>query len=173
MSDLFHELVPEAFIVDVFRAMASAPQHTFQVLTKRPERMSSVLPRIYAAIDSPTLPNVWLGTSIENARFVSRADCLRSAPAAVRFISAEPLLGPLAQDLDLADIDWVIAGGESGPRHRPMRGEWVRDLRDLCVDKEVAYFFKQWGGRTPKSGGRELDGTTWDQMPELTGAATI
>jgi protein gp37 len=105
-----------------------------------------------------------MGVTIENRRFVQRADALRSVPAAVRFISAEPLLGPLA-GLDLAGIDWVISGGESGPKHRPVRVEWLRELRDRCGDEGVAYFFKQWGGARPKSGGRELDGRTWDEMP--------
>jgi len=168
MSDLFHDLVPVEFITDVFRSMAAAPQHTFQVLTKRPERMRDVLPAVYSQLGTDSreaLPNVWLGTSVENARFAWRVDCLRETLAAIRFISAEPLLGPLADDLDLTKIDWVIVGGESGWRHRPMQPEWVRDLRDQCQSADVAYFFKQWGGRTPKAGGRELDGRTWDQMP--------
>lgn len=170
MSDLFHELVPEAFIAEVFRRMATADQHTYQVLTKRPERMRDVVGRLYEHVDdfvAKPLPNVWLGTSIENSRFVSRADAVRETPATVRFISAEPLLGPVAGELDLTDIDWVIVGGESGVRHRPMKAEWARGLRDSCVAAGVAYFFKQWGGRTPKAGGRELDGRTWDEMPRL------
>lgn len=169
MSDLFHELVPVEFIVDVFRSMAAAPQHTFQVLTKRPERMRDVLPEVYSQLQdgepSEPLENVWLGTSVENARFAWRVDCLRDTSAAIRFISAEPLLGPLG-GLDLAEIDWVIVGGESGSRHRPMQADWARDLRDHCQSADVAYFFKQWGGRTPKAGGRELDGRTWDEMPD-------
>jgi protein gp37 len=112
----------------------------------------------------PWPPNVWMGVSIENRRFVRRADHLREVPAAVRFISAEPLLGPL-DGLDLAGIDWLIAGGESGHRHRRVRADWIRDLRDRCVADEVAFFFKQWGGRSPKAGGRELDGRTWDDLP--------
>jgi len=110
------------------------------------------------------LPNVWLGTSIENDRWVGRADHLRETPAAVRFISAEPLLGPLPS-LDLTGIDWLIVGGESGSDHRPVREDWVRDLRDRCLEADVAFFFKQWGGRTPKSGGRILDGQTWNEFP--------
>jgi protein gp37 len=177
MSDLFHELVPPEYIDQVFAVMARAPQHTFQVLTKRPERMPGYLvgdgitrrPWIALAAqmnidDRWPLPNVWLGTSIENDRFVGRADPLRETPAAVRFLSLEPLLGPLPS-LDLTGIDWVIVGGESGPEHRPIRVEWVRDLRDRCNAAGVAFFFKQWGGRTPKSNGRTLDGRTWDENP--------
>ena len=119
-------------------------------------------------VDELWPPNVWLGVSIENRRFVHRADYLREVPAAVRFISAEPLLGALP-DLDLAGIDWLIAGGESGPRRRPPREEWFLDLRDRCVAGGVAFFFKQWGGRTPKAGGRLLAGRTWDEYPERRG----
>jgi protein gp37 len=169
MSDLFHELVPESFIAEVFQRMAAAPQHTFQILTKRPERMREVVSHLYGSGDFAEEPlplqNVWLGTSIENARFVDRADAVRDTPAAVRFISAEPLLGPIADSLDLVDIDWLIVGGESGVRHRPMHAEWARDLRDRCKAEGVAFFFKQWGGRTAKAGGRELDGQTYDGMP--------
>jgi protein gp37 len=169
MSDLFHELVPDDFVTEVWGVMADSPQHTFQVLTKRPERMGAWVNRHGP---SEPLPNVWLGTSIENDRWTGRADSLRSARAAVRFISAEPLLGPLPS-LDLSGLDWIIVGGESGLGHRPMRPDWVRDLRDRCVKREVPFFFKQWGGRTPKAGGRDLDGRTWDEMPldRLTGAA--
>jgi protein gp37 len=158
MSDLFHELVPLDFIWDVFDVMARAEQHTFQILTKRHERMAELAP----LIEWPT--NVWIGVSIENRRWVERADYLRSVPAAVRFISAEPLLGPL-DELDLSGVDWLIAGGESGHRHRPMLEEWVRDLRDRCLERNVAFFFKQRGGRTTKAGGRELDGREWSDMP--------
>jgi protein gp37 len=259
MSDLFHEQVPDGFIAWVFYVMAQAPQHTFQVLTKRPERMRDFMRRWADSLDRdengepehrmalargpeelrkahncgrallmadmleqwgeppagvayptydwmegpitwPEVPhNVWLGVSIENRRYVHRADLLRETPAAVRFISAEPLLGPLIKDyeklldpcnesemrwadgsdaleLDLTGIDWLIVGGESGQGHRPMRPEWVRDLRDACVPPDsvsgrvhggTAFFFKQWGGRTPKAGGRELDGRTWDEMPQV------
>ena len=158
MSDLFHEGIPTDYIARVFDVMVRAPQHTFQILTKRHERLAEVAP------DLPWPANVWMGVSIENRRFVKRANYLRTVPAVVRFISAEPLLGPL-DGLDLTDIDWLIAGGESGHRHRPVRREWISDLRDLCVDEGVAFFFKQWGGRTPKAGGRDLDGRTWDDMP--------
>jgi protein gp37 len=156
MSDLFHELVPWDYIHAVFDIMDAAPRHTFQVLTKRPERMRD--------LGRPIPPNVWLGTSIENNRWVDRADHLRQAPPSVRFISAEPLLGPL-DHLDLSGIDWLIVGGESGDGHRPIEASWVRDLRDRAVASEVAFFFKQWGGRRAKSGGRDLDGRTWDEYP--------
>jgi len=164
MSDLFHERIPDAFIVDVFRVMEQAPWHVFQILTKRPERLAAL------ADDLPWPPHVWMGVSIENRRFVHRAEALRDVPAAIRFVSAEPLLGPLA-GLDLSGIDWLIAGGESGPRNRPVRIEWLRDLRDRCEDEGVAFFFKQWGGIRPKSGGRLLDGRTWDEIPGATAPA--
>jgi protein gp37 len=172
MSDLFHELVPEEFIWRVFDIMRDARQHTFQVLTKRPERMPSVLARDPGAGTSPA-EHIWLGTSVENRRFLGRADALRATPAAVRFISAEPLLGSIADELDLTGIDWLIVGGESGPKHRPMKLEWVCELRDRCLAEGVAFFFKQWGGRTPKAGGRELLGRTWDQMPIVRGAEQL
>lgn len=158
MSDLFHEHVPDDFIADVFRVMGEAYWHVFQILTKRHERLAELAPLL------DWHPNVWMGVSIENRRFVHRADYLREVPAAVRFISAEPLLGPLER-LDLTGIDWLIAGGESGPRHRPVRLEWLRDLRDRCLDADVAFFFKQWGGARSKTGGRILDERIWDQMP--------
>jgi protein gp37 len=219
MSDLFHEAIPDDYIAKVFAVMGSASQHTYQVLTKRAERMRDYLSGpdfvfdVYRAADElgldlpwgrlsdddlPVFPNVWLGVSIENRRFAYRASMLRETPAAVRFISAEPLLGPLvprAEDglpywddhweglgLNLDRIDWLIVGGESGHGHRPIRIEWVRDLRDACLaqcdvcqqatngnawrcETRTAFFFKQWGGRTPKANGRELDGRTWDEMP--------
>ncbi len=232
MSDLFHEAIPDQFIASVFYMMARAPQHVFQVLTKRPERMAELVPRIYAPqgelltnalLNSAKRPeaiplrNVWLGVSIENRRFVHRADLLRQTPAAVRFISAEPLLGQLVvrewasagprlralgclrwddgkkidsqnPELDLTNINWLIVGGESGPNHRSIDPQWVRDLRDAChVDDregcyctgpdahtdhchgqcQTAFFFKQWGGHTPKAGGRELDGRTWSEWPTV------
>lgn len=162
MSDLFHELVPVDYIRNVFEVMWATPRHTYQVLTKRPERMAAVMDNDLW-MPRPA-PNVWLGTSIENDRWTVRADHLRKAPAAIRFLSCEPLLGPLPS-LDLADIDWVIVGGESGRGHRPIDPDWVRDIRDRCVASGTAFFFKQWGGPTPKSGGRELDGRTWDEYP--------
>lgn len=160
MSDLFHERVPDEFIREVFAVMEEADWHTFQVLTKRPERALGL------ADSLPWPPNVWMGVSIENRRFVHRADHLREVDAAVRFISAEPLLGPL-EGLDLDGISWLIAGGESGPRHRRVDEDWIVDLRDRCIQDGVAFFFKQWGGARPKSGGRELQGRTWDQMPKV------
>jgi protein gp37 len=158
MSDLFHESIPFEFVERVFAVMAEAEHHTFQVLTKRHERLAELAP------DLPWAPNVWMGVSIENRRWVRRADYLREVPAAVRFISAEPLLGPL-EGLDLTDVDWLIAGGESGYRHRPAQVEWIRELRDRCGAEGVAFFFKQWGGRTSKAGGRLLDGREWSQLP--------
>jgi protein gp37 len=159
MSDLFHEEIPTDFIKRVFEVMGHAHWHVFQVLTKREQRLSELA----SELDWP--PNVWMGVSVENRRFVHRADHLREVSAAVRFVSAEPLLGPL-DDLNLDRIDWLIAGGESGPRHRPMREEWATDLRDRCLEEGVAFFFKQWGGIRSKSGGRELQGRTWSEMPE-------
>jgi protein gp37 len=195
--------------------MGIASAHTYQILTKRPERMREFLadrrwrnlghqPAMggdhYAPIvpgrqreGDVVLPNVWLGVSIENRRFVHRADLLRETPAAVRFISAEPLLGPLVHEavvddedpvellwgwsdgydgpqLDLDGIDWLIVGGESGARHRPIHKSWVRDLRDAAHASGTAFFFKQWGGRTPKAGGRELDGRIWDEFPMMSTA---
>jgi protein gp37 len=165
MSDLFHELVPDEFIGRVFETMRRANHHTYQVLTKRPDRMREWFSgEIGSTWATNPLPNVWLGTSIELDRWVGRADALRETPAAVRFISAEPLLGPLPS-LDLMGIDWLIVGGESGSSHRPMRPEWVRELRDMARAADVAFFFKQWGGRISKSGGRELDGRTYDEFP--------
>lgn len=221
MSDLFHEEVPDEFIAEVWATMLLASKHTFQVLTKRPERMRSLLTswrfckKVIAALHASGranvfvladilydegfdhFENIWLGVSIENRRFVGRADELRATPAAVRFISAEPLLGPLVYDdgcfvhehghlvehrhwadeytgpeLDLRKIDWLIIGGESGPGHRRMDIEWVRDLREhiFCVSNDLpagktALFFKQWGGPKPMSGGRELDGREWSEFP--------
>jgi protein gp37 len=158
MSDLFHEGIPNDYIAQVFDVMVRAKQHTFQILTKRENRLAEIAPTL------PWASNIWMGVTIENRRFVHRADRLREVPAAVRFISAEPLLGPL-EGLDLAGIDWLISGGESGHKHRPVKEEWLRELRDRCAADGVAYFFKQWGGRTPKAGGRLLDGRTWDEMP--------
>lgn len=160
MSDLFHEEIPSEYIAKVFDVMVRADHHIFQVLTKRHERLATLAP------DLPWPENVWMGVTIENRRFVHRADYLRQVPAAVRFISAEPLLGPL-EGLDLTDIHWLISGGESGPKHRPVKEEWLVELRDRCQAEGVAYFFKQWGGARPKSGGRELQGRTWDEMPSV------
>jgi protein gp37 len=158
MSDLFHERVPLEFIRRVFDVMTEAERHTFQILTKRSDRMARLAPEL----EWPR--NVWMGVSIENRRWVGRADLLRNVPAAVRFVSAEPLLGPL-ENLDLTEIDWLIAGGESGLRYRPVHLDWIRQLRDRCRDEHVAFFLKQIGGRTPKAGGRTLDGREWSEMP--------
>lgn len=158
MSDLFHRDVPDEFIRSVFDVMARADWHVFQVLTKRSQRLAKLGRTL------PWPPNIWAGVTIELDRFVWRADHLRQVPAGVRFISAEPLLGPLPR-LSLDGIHWLITGGESGPGARPCDPGWVRDLRDRCQRDGVAFFHKQWGGRTSKSGGRELDGRTWDEMP--------
>lgn len=159
MSDLFHEHVPLHFIRSIFDVMIEADRHTFQILTKRPDRLVALAARL----EWP--PNVWIGVSIENRRWIDRADALREVPAAVRFISAEPLLGPL-DGLNLQGIDWLIAGGESGTRHRVVDEEWIRQLRDLCHGQRVPFFYKQFGGRTPKAGGRRLDGREWSEMPQ-------
>ena len=158
MSDLFHPKVPDEFVRRVFGVMAETPRHQYQVLTKRPRRAAAM------AGNLPWTPNIWLGTSIESNEYTRRADQLRRVPAAVRFLSCEPLLGPL-DELVLDGLGWVIVGGESGPSARPMDIDWVRDLRDRAARAGIPFFFKQWGGRTPKAGGRELDGRTWDQMP--------
>ncbi|MEE2853500.1 MAG: phage Gp37/Gp68 family protein [Actinomycetota bacterium] len=160
MSDLFHARVPVGFIRDVLDVCRETPQHTYQVLTKRSLRLR----RLGESLHWPN--NVWIGVSVENANALPRVDHLRDVPAAVRFLSCEPLIGPL-DGLNLDGIHWVIAGGESGAHHRRVNGEWVRGIRDLCQDAGVAFFFKQWGGRTPKAFGRVLDGELWDQMPLL------
>ena len=166
MSDLFHEDIPLEFVEDIFETMEAAHWHTFQILTKRHERL------VELADHFPWPANVWIGVTIENRRFVDRADALRQVPSVVRFISAEPLLGPL-EGLSLKGIDWLIAGGESGPRHRRIDPSWVRDLRDACQTEGVAFFFKQWGGQRPKSNGRQLDGQLWDQYPDPTLARLV
>ena len=162
MSDLFHEAIPEQYIQDVFAVMEQANWHIFQILTKRPRRMAELAWKL------PWPANVWAGTSIELDRYTWRSNrYLRQVPAAVRFVSAEPLLGPLPS-LALDHLQWVITGGESGPKHRPCNPAWVRDLRDRCLANGVAFFHKQWGGRTPKANGRLLDGRTWDEYPGTT-----
>jgi protein gp37 len=158
MSDLFHARVEIEFIRDVFDVCRDTPQHTYQVLTKRSLRVR----RIAEKLDWPT--NLWMGVSVENADLLPRVDHLRDVPAAVRFLSCEPLIGPL-NGINLEGIHWVIAGGESGPNYRPMDINWARGIRDDCSEAGVAFFFKQWGGRTPKAFGRELDGQLWDEMP--------
>lgn len=158
MSDLFHEGVPLDYIKRVFAVMQEAHWHQFQVLTKRAERLEAV------AADLPWPENVWMGVSVENEDYTFRIDHLRRTGAAVKFLSLEPLLGPLP-DLDLDDIDWVIVGGESGRRPRPIHEDWVTDIRDQCVRAGVPFFFKQWGGTNKKKAGRTLQGRTWDQLP--------
>lgn len=160
MSDLFHQRVPVTYVDRVLDTIRATPRHTYQLLTKRPGKMASVMRRL----QPDPLPNLWLGTSIEHDDYVARADRLRATPAAVRFLSLEPLLGSVPS-LDLDGIDWVIVGGESGHRARPMEPGWVTAIRDACATAGVAFFFKQWGGRTPKAGGRLLEGRTWDEMP--------
>ena len=160
MSDLFHEEVPFEYVERVFDVMRRAHWHRFQVLTKRAERLLEFNDQIQWA------SNIWMGVSVENQDYVSRIDCLRTTNAAVKFLSLEPLLGPL-HDLNLRNIDWVIAGGESGPGARPMSPEWVADIRDQCLAQKTAFFFKQWGGVQKKKTGRLLEGKAWNEMPEV------
>ena len=160
MSDLFQEAVPIDFIRLVWDTMAVTPQHTYQILTKRPDRMAAITP------DLQLLPNVWLGTSVENAAVLDRLDDLRAVPAAVRFVSFEPLIGTVAGG-DLRDIHWAIVGGESGPRARPMLGDWVDEIHVMAEDAGAAFFFKQWGGRNKKAAGRAYRGRHWDDLPEI------
>ncbi|MGE0229012.1 MAG: DUF5131 family protein [Dehalococcoidia bacterium] len=166
MSDLFHDDVPASFIMSVFRVMNEANWHQFQVLTKRPERASEIAHMV------EWTPNIWMGVSVENQRWETRTDALREIPAALKFLSCEPLLGPI--NLRLGGIDWVIVGGESGPKARPMREDWAKSIRDQCAEAGVPFFFKQWGEfdtsgrRVGKArAGRELDGRKWDQFPSL------
>jgi protein gp37 len=158
MSDLFHEQVPKEFIQRVFATMRDCPQHTFQILTKRSARLREIAPNL----DCP--PNVWMGVSVEDARVVERIADLQAVPAAVRFLSCEPLIGPL-DNLPLTGIHWVIVGGESGPGARPMRIEWIRSILGQCRRAKVPFFFKQWGGVRKDLTGRELNGRTYDEMP--------
>lgn len=162
MSDLLHARVPLGFIRDVFAVITDTPQHTYQVLTKRSSRLRKVADRL----DWPS--NLWMGVSVENGHALYRIDDLRAVPAAVRFLSCEPLLGPLDR-IDLTDIGWVIAGGESGSYHRPIELGWARRIRDACQEAQVPFFFKQWGGKTPKSAGRVLDGRVWSELPSPVG----
>lgn len=159
MSDLFHKDVPFDFILKVFDVMRRATQHRFQVLTKRSGRLLKLSSKL-------TWPeNVWMGVTVENADCTFRIDDLRDIGAAIKFISFEPLLGPIP-NIDLKDIDWAIVGGESGPKARPMEPQWVINIRDQCLSAEVPFFFKQWGGINKKKSGRILDGRTWDDTPE-------
>jgi protein gp37 len=159
MSDLFHKDVPVDFILRVFDVMRRAYWHQFQILTKRSERLLELGPML------PWMPHIWMGVSVENKDYAFRIDHLCRTGALVKFLSLEPLLGPLP-GLDLGYIDWVIVGGESGPRARPMDPAWVVEIREQCQKASVPFFFKQWGGRNKKKAGRELEGRTWDEMPE-------
>jgi protein gp37 len=158
MSDLFQEAVPASFVSEVWKVMARTRHHTYQILTKRPDRM------VELTQDLPLLANVWLGASVENANYLGRLDELRRVRAALRFVSLEPLLGSVA-GIDLTSIDWAIVGGESGPGARPMDPKWVREIRMACRHYGAAFFFKQWGGKNKKRQGRTLDGRTWDEFP--------
>jgi protein gp37 len=162
MSDLFHPAVKREFIARVWGVMQATPQHTYQILTKRPQRMCEVLSRP----EFPILPNVWIGTSVEDSAVFGRIEQLRQTPAAVRFISFEPLIGSVA-GADLRDIDWAIVGGESGPGARPMLADWVSEVEALCRHAGAAFFFKQWGGRNKKAAGRTFKGRTFDEMPTV------
>jgi protein gp37 len=158
MSDLFHEDVPDDFIMDIFSTMQCARQHQYQILTKRAERLAAISPEL------PWAKNIWMGVTVESADYKYRIDYLRYTSAHIKFLSLEPLLGDIGE-LDLNEIDWVIAGGESGPGARPMNIEWVRNIREQCLAQDVPFFFKQWGGINKKKTGRLLDGRTWDKMP--------
>lgn len=158
MSDLFHKSVPLDFVLKVFDVMNRADWHTYQVLTKRSDQLREVSARL------PWSPHIWMGVSVETEQYQARIDDLRETGAIVKFLSLEPLLGPLP-NLDLKGIDWVIVGGESGPGARPMDPDWVRDIRNQCRKTGVPFFFKQWGGVQKKKNGRNLDGRTWDQLP--------
>jgi protein gp37 len=167
MSDLFHKAVPREFVDRVFDTMERADWHVFQVLTKRSSLMRDYLKERYRDRRAPE--HIWLGVSVEAAKAKSRVEHLRSAPATVRFLSVEPLIGALGE-IDLSGIHWVIVGGESGPGARPMAPDWVREIKRQCEEQDVAFFFKQWGGIRPKSGGRSLDGQEWNEMPSLAAA---
>jgi len=160
MSDLFHKDVPTEYIIRVFDVMRNAYWHTFQVLTKRADRLSKIAPLL------PWNPNIWMGVSVENEDYSFRIDHLRDTGAYIKFLSLEPLLGPLT-NLNLGNIDWVIVGGESGPGSRPMRKCWVEDIRKQCRRADVSFFFKQWGGFNKKKAGRELNNRTYNEMPYL------
>jgi len=160
MSDLFHNYVPEDFILKVFNVMLHTSNHIFQVLTKRSGRLME-LNKIL-----PWAPNIWMGVSIENSDYLFRMDHLKNTDSKLKFISFEPLIGPIPQ-IDLKGINWVIVGGESGPRARYMKPEWVRIIRDQCIQQNTPFFFKQWGGINKKENGRKLDGIIWDQMPDI------
>jgi protein gp37 len=169
MSDLFHKQVPQEFIDQMFDTMERASWHVFQILTKRSSRMRDYIQARYSLAGAPG--HLWLGVSVEDSSKISRIRHLRQSPAQIRFISIEPLIGPVP-DLPLDVIDWVIVGGESGPSARPIQVSWVRDIRDQCLAARVPFFFKQWGGLRPKSGGRTLDGREWSQWPSARGLGT-
>jgi protein gp37 len=160
MSDLFHDKVPHEFILRVWHVMEDTPRHTYQILTKRPERMAEIL----TGREFRVLPNVWLGTSVEDERVLDRLDALRVVPAAIRFVSFEPLIGSV-KNADLRRIHWAIVGGESGPRSREMKPEWVHEVKRSCQLSGTAFFFKQWGGKNKKVAGRQLSGRTFDEFP--------
>jgi len=164
MSDLFHKHVPFSYVDKVFNTMEQADWHTFQVLTKRSSRMRDYVNRRYAGTKAP--PNIWLGTSVEDGSKVSRIRHIQDMAARIKFLSIEPLIGPIGR-VDMGGIDWVIVGGESGPGHRPMEEAWAIEVRDQCLAKEIPFFFKQWGGVRPKSNGRTLSGTIWNQFPTM------
>jgi protein gp37 len=163
MSDLFHESVDDAVVLRVWRTMERANWHTFQILTKRPERMRHLLSKQQRV---PVLPNVWLGVSVENEEFLPRINFLRGVPAHIRFVSFEPLLGPIISP-HLSGVHWAIVGGESGPKSRPIEEWWIEELRDSCKRQNVAFFFKQWGGTRKKESGRLLNGKLWDEYPAV------
>lgn len=158
MSDLFHETIPFEFIQRVFQVMLQTPQHNYQILTKRAERMAELSSNL------PWADNIWLGVSVENQDYLWRADYLRQTPAKIKFLSLEPLLGPLT-NLDLTAIDWLIVGGESGPKARPMSPSWVREIRDTAIKSKVPFYFKQWGGTNKKANGNILDDRKWEEWP--------
>jgi protein gp37 len=169
MSDLFHEKVSDSFIKAVWTVMADTPHHNYQILTKRPDRMAAIVTKTIETV----LPNVWLGTSIEDAAVVNRLDHLRKVPAAIRFISFEPLIGPVGQ-VDLTGVHWAIVGGESGRSARPIQESWIDEIHEQCLEHGTRFFFKQWGTwgkdnkrRSKKANGREYRGRTWDEMPAL------
>jgi protein gp37 len=168
MSDLFHKEIPKQFLERVFDTMERARWHTFQVLTKRSSLMRGFLRERYGDCQGPA--HMWFGVSVEDATKKARVRHLQGSPAGVRFLSIEPLIGCVGV-LDLTGIDWVIVGGESGPGARPMEVEWVRNIRDQCLSNGIAFFFKQWGGIRPKTGGRQLDGQEWNEFPEMPGYA--
>lgn len=160
MSDLFHEEVTDDFIFKVFNTMNKTPHHTYQILTKRSRRLIEIAPKL------SWTPNIWQGVSVENETVIHRISDLKQISSCVRFVSFEPLIGPL-DSVDITGIHWVIVGGESGPGARPIKTQWVRDVRDMCLEQKVPFFFKQWGGVQKHLTGRSLDGRTWDQYPKI------